>query len=100
MNDYWMEDFTEEERCIINDLHQREFQGMTADEVALYARWESAKAVFDESLQAELASITATCTARINAMEEQRDIAIANLEAQKDAAIAWYESVIGGDDNG
>ena len=95
-----MEDFTEEERCIVNDLYRREFQGMTADEVALYARWESAKAVFDASLQAELDSISAACMARISAMESQRDAAIANLEAQRDAAIAWYENVIGGDDIG
>lgn len=97
MSDSWISDnFTEVERHKIAELHQREFQDMTPDEVALYARWESLKAVNSAEVQSQLDAITAVCSARIETMEELKLAAFDNLEAQRDAAVAWYDRVIGG----
>ena len=97
----WISDnFTEAERKKITELAKREYQNMTPDEVALYARWESLKAVNDAEIQAQLNAIAATTEARISAIESLKQIAFDNLEAQRDAAIAWYESLIGGGDHG
>lgn len=100
MSDWIVDNFTEAERRKIAELHQREFHDMTPDEVQLYARWQSLSAVFDAEVQAQLTAIENESNARIAATNQIKQAAFANLEAQRDAAIAWYESLIGGDDDG
>ena len=98
MSNWIADNFTEAERHKIVELHQREFQNMTPDEVQLYARWQSLKAVSDAAIQAQLTAIENESQARIASTNQIKQAAFANLEAQRDAAIAWYESLIGGDD--
>lgn len=85
------EDFTEAERAIITDIHRREFQGMTAEEVALYAEWVALESKLDASVTAQrqaleletrekLAQHQATEQATVNAIKDMAAAAVARLE--------------------
>ena len=92
--------FTEQERLQIDDICKRGLQNLTADEVTLYARWTTANEMDQTEYQETMAAITANATLLQSNAQAMYDTAIASLEAQRDAAIAWYESLIGGDGDG
>ena len=88
--------FSENERMQIDDICKRGLQNLTADEVALYARWTSANELDQAEFQAQMQTIAQTNLLLQQNAQALYNTAIASLEAQRDAAIAWYESVIGG----
>ena len=93
-------DFTEEERMKIDGMLKRGLQGLTADEVALYSRWTTANELDQAEYQETMAAITANAALLQSNALAMYNNAIASLEAQRDAALAWYDSLIGGDDDG
>ena len=93
-------DFTEEERMQIDNICKRGLQGLTAEEVELYARWTTANELDQAEYQETMTAITTNAVLLQSNAQAMYNTAIASLEAQRDAAIAWYESLIGGDDDG
>lgn len=98
--DDWISQFTEEERNIINDLARRQYQDMTPEEVDLYTRWTTAKALADAEYQERMAAIRRESEAKVENSRIESQAAISAIEAARDAAIAFYESTFdtGGDE--
>lgn len=90
----WMSEFTEEERNTITDLARREYQDMTAEEVQLYARWQSAKALADSEFEHEREQREAVTAEKLALARAQNEAAIAAINEIRDRAIAYYESTI------
>lgn len=90
-----MEQFTEQERHTIDDIHKRNFQDMTPDEVQLYARWTATKAVADSEHQAKLELWREMSAARSAARKEQAALAKQNLKELKAAALARLAAIDG-----
>ncbi len=90
----WINQFTEQERNIITDLAKRQYQGMTAEEVQLYARWQSAKALDESDYQHALEQREAVTAEKLALARAQNDAAIAAINEIRDRAIAYYESTV------
>lgn len=90
----WMSEFTEEERNTITDLARREYQDMTAEEVQLYARWQSAKALADSEFEHEREQRETITAEKLALARAQNEAAIAAINEIRDRAIAYYESTI------
>ena len=90
----WMSQFTEHERDIITDLARREYQDMTAEEVQLYARWQSAKALADSEFEHEREQREAVTAEKLVLARQQSEAAIAAINEIRDRAVAYYESTV------
>ena len=89
------ETFTEQERHAIDDLHKREFQNMTAEEVALYTRWVTWNAQRDAEFTAKIGLMQQANAAKIELMQEQAALAKQNLNELRDAALARLAAIDG-----
>lgn len=90
------EDFTEEERAIINDIHKRQFADMTPEEVILYGEWQGLKARLDAELVARENALKEETAASIKARQATEQAALDTLEALKDLALAKLKAVENG----
>ena len=90
----WMDEFTEREKDVINDLARREYHDMTPEEVQLYARWTAAKTQADADYQHAQEQRDAITAEKLALARQQTAIAIAAIEEIRDHAIAYYESTI------
>ena len=90
----YINQFTEHERDIITDLARREYQNMTAEEVQLYARWQSAKAIEESDYQHALEQREAVTAEKLALARAQNEAAISAINEIRDRAIAYYESTI------
>ena len=91
-----LEDFTEEERAIINDIYKRQFTNMTPEEVILYGEWQGLKARLDEELVARENALKEETAAKIQARQATERAAIDALEALKNLAVAKLKAVENG----
>lgn len=91
-----MIEFTEQEQNIITDIHKRNFENLTPDEVQLYARWKTAIALRDTEFQSKQDAMKNEMQARINLTAEIAETAKSNLAELKQAALARLEMI----DNG
>ena len=91
-----LEDFTEEERAIINDIYKRQFSNMTPEEVILYGEWQGIKARLDAELVARENALKEETAAKIQARRATEQAAIDALEALKNLAVAKLKAVENG----
>lgn len=91
-----METFTNEEKDVINRIASGNLEGITKDELDVYTRFQTSKALADEKLQAELQALKNETDAKIEQSKAVNDAAIANLEAQAELAKARLELVKNG----
>lgn len=91
-----METFTNEEKDVINRISSGNLEGITKEDLDVYTRFQTSKAVADEKLQAELQALKDETTAKIEQSKTVNDAAIANLEAQAELAKARLELVKNG----
>lgn len=90
----WMSQFTEAERNTMTDLARRNYQDMTQEELELYTRWNSAKALADAQFELEKQQREALTAQQLALAQQQTAAAIAAIEEMKDLAVAYYESTI------
>ena len=91
-----METFTVEEQERINLLAAGKAENITSDDMKLFSRWETSCALADERFKAENESLKAKTKAEIEQREKIAQAAFANLEAQRDLALARLEAVKNG----
>jgi hypothetical protein len=91
-----METFTNEEKDVINRIASGNLEGITKEDLDVYTRFQTSKAVADEKLQAELQALKDETAAKIEQAQAVNDAAVANLEAQRDLALARLEAVKNG----
>lgn len=91
-----IDEFTYEQKQIIDDICKRNFENLTADEVKLYADWQAAIALRDAEFQAKQDALAAESAARIKALESKAKTARKNLNELKAAALMRLERI----DNG
>lgn len=91
MNEF--EEFTEHELQTINDIYKREFADMTADEVALLLRWNTANVIAETRASDEQARREAYTRAMIENAERETTAALQSLNELKAAAIARLETI-------
>lgn len=91
-----METFTNEEKDIINRIASGDLEGITKDDLDVYTRFETSKALANEKLQAELKALENETAAKIEQSKAVNDAAVANLEAQAELAKARLELVKNG----
>lgn len=91
-----IDEFTYEQKQIIDDICKRNFENLTADEVKLYADWQAAIALRDAEFQAKQDALAAESAARIKALDSKAKTARKNLNDLKAAALARLERI----DNG
>lgn len=91
-----MESFTNEEINVINKIASGDLEGITPEDLEVYTRFQTSKAIADEKLQAELQTLKDETNAKIEQAQALNDAAIANLEAQRDLALARLEAVKNG----
>lgn len=83
--------FTEQERMTIDDIHRRNFENLTSDEVALLLRWNTAQTEFktrlsdeskrrDEYLQQKIENAKQELDYRLGILNEKAQIARQRLE--------------------
>ena len=88
-----MESFTNEEKDIINRIASGDLEGITKDDLDVYTRFQTSKALADEKLQAELQALKDETNAKIEQAQALNGAAIANLEAQAELAKARLKVV-------
>lgn len=91
-----IESFTNEEIDVINKIASGDLEGITPEDLEVYTRFQTSKAVADEKLQAELQALKDETDAKIEQSKAVNDAAVANLEAQRDLALARLEMVKNG----
>ena len=84
-------DFTKAEQERINQLYGNDFDGITPDDAALIARWESWKASQDLEYRAKTEALEKEAAAKIKDSKRIADKAISDLEYLKNAALARLE---------
>lgn len=87
------EEYTEQERAIINDLARRDYVGMTKEEVMLFAEWESTKAYIESDLEAKRKALEDETKAKIELARQTEQTALNTLEAMAEAAKARLKAV-------
>lgn len=90
----WMSQFAEAERNTMTDLARRSYQDMTQEELELYTRWNSAKALADAQFELEKQQREALTAQQLALAQQQTAAAIAAIEDIRDQAVAYYESTI------
>lgn len=88
-----MESFTNEEKDVINRIASGDLEGITSEDLEVYTRFQTSKAIADEKLQAELQALKDETAAKIEQAKAVNDAAIANLEAQAELAKARLKAV-------
>lgn len=91
-----METFTNEEMDVINKIASGDLEGITPEDLEVYTRFKTSNAIADEKLQAELQALKDETDAKIEQAQELNAAAVANLEAQRDLALARLEMVKNG----
>lgn len=91
-----METFTNEEIDVINKIASGDLEDITPENLEVYTRFQTSKALADEKLQAELQALKDETTAKIEQAQAVNNAAVANLEAQRDLALARLEAVKNG----
>ena len=91
-----METFTDEEKEIVNRIASGNLEGITEDDLDVYTRFQTSKALADTKLQAELQALKDETDAKIEQAQAVNDAAVANLEAQAELAKARLELVKNG----
>lgn len=86
-----MDEFTEQERHLIDDMHRRNLEGLTADEVKLLMRWNAAVTLQQDEYQQEQARREEYLKERIKQTQAETDAAIDRLQALKEKALARLE---------
>lgn len=87
------EEYTEQERAIINDLARRDYADMTKEEVMLFAEWESTKAYIESDLEAKRQALEDETKAKIELARQTEQTALDTLEAMAEAAKARLKAV-------
>ena len=87
------EEFTSEEKAIINRLIADGFENITPEEVELYARWRSYWAVKNEEFVAFQKRLEQESQARIANEETLKNAAMANLEQMRLASIERLKAI-------
>lgn len=83
--------FTEQERMTIDDIHRRNFENLTPDEVALLLRWNTAQTEYktrlsdeskrrDEYLQQKIENAKQELDCRLSILNEKAQISKQRLE--------------------
>ena len=91
-----MESFTNEEKDVINKIASGDLEGITKEDLDVYTRFQTSKALANEKLQAELQALKDETEAKIEQSKAVNNAAVANLEAQRDLALARLELVKNG----
>lgn len=91
-----METFTNEEKDVISRIASGDLEGITPEDLEVYTRFQTSKALADEKLQAEMKALKDETAAKIEQSKAVNDAAIANLEAQAELAKARLEMVKNG----
>ena len=91
-----METFTNEEKDVINRIASGNLEGITPEDLEVYTRFQTSKAIADEKLQTELQALRDETNAKIEQAQAVNNAAVANLEAQRDLALARLEAVKNG----
>ena len=91
-----MDEFTEQELHAIDDMHRRNLEGLTSDEVQLLVRYNQAIALQTAKFQAEQERANAEMKARIEQSETQTNAALDMMRQMRNAAIARLERVENG----
>ena len=86
-----MDEFTEQERHQIDDMHRRNLEGLSADEVKLLMRWNAAVALQQDEYQQEQKRRDEYLKERIKQSQAETDAAIDRLQALKEKALARLE---------
>lgn len=88
-----METFTNEEKDVINRIASGDLERITKEDLDIYTRYETSKALADEKLQAELQALKDETAAKIEQSKAVNDAAVANLKAQAELAKARLKAV-------
>lgn len=91
-----METFTNDEKDVINRIASGNLEDITPEDLEVYTRFQTSKALADKKLQAELQTLKDETNAKIEQAQALNDAAVANLEAQRDLALARLEAVKNG----
>lgn len=91
-----LEDFTEAERAIINDMHRREFADLTPDEAMLWGEWNAVLGKIDADIAARNAALNAKVQADIESHSATEQAAQDALKALADLARAKLRSIENG----
>lgn len=87
------EDYTEEERAIINDLTKRDYADMTKEEVLLFAEWESTKTYIDADFETRRQAMEKESMAKIELARETEKAALDTLKEMAETAKARLKAV-------
>ena len=91
-----MESFTNEEIDVINKIASGDLEGITPADLEVYTRFQTSKAIADEKLKTELQALKDETADKLEQSKTVNNAAIANLEAQRDLALARLEAVKNG----
>lgn len=91
-----METFTNEEIDVINKIASGVLEGITPADLEVYTRFQTSKAIADEKIRTELQALKDETDAKIEQSKAVNNAAVANLEAQRDLALARLEMVKNG----
>lgn len=91
-----LEDFTAEEKMRINQLAGGEVESPSIEDMRLFARWESAKAVRSEKVRAEMKATEDYLESKKNDSKRIADASVEVLNAQVDLARARLKAVENG----
>lgn len=86
MNEF--EEFTEQELRSVNDMHKRQFENLTADEVALLIRWNTAKVAAETRASDEQNRQAQYLQVMMENANRETAAALENLNELKAAALA------------
>ena len=92
----YLEGFTSEQFRRIEELQANDFEGATADDIELYAKWKAQNALQDQYFANRETEMRELQQQRAEAFAQQAQTAQEALEAMKEAALAKLELVKNG----
>lgn len=87
------EDYTEQERAIINDLAKRDYADMTKEEVMLFAEWESTKTYINADFETHRKAMEMETLERLELERETKKAALDTLKEMAETAKARLKAV-------
>lgn len=91
-----MDEFTNTEKQRLDQLYGNDFEGITAQDAPLIARYEAWKAKQEAEHVAKMEMIQAETQAKIKAAKKQSDYAMQTLKELRDKARQRYERATNG----
>lgn len=88
------EKFNAEQMRRIDQLISTNFENATSDDIKLYARWESDRAVKSEAFKARIETEEKEAAERIAIAKEQADYSKAQLDLLVSKALEHYERTV------